>query len=181
MARPCGCGDRGRHKPTCDLASPPKAKVIKEPRACGCSALGRHKKECGTVSAVPILMEVMEDDEVLFLGGANDDEEVEWIRPTLTWLPDKKRQKTVEKRIRSLMRRRRSFYLDTINFDSERETWFVDSFSWVTQLDPETGIYSEYVGHLKNCLQFLGGSKGLWEPINRSPKRVRRYRRGLGI
>jgi len=181
MARPCGCGDRGRHKPTCDLASPPKAKVIKEPRACGCSALGRHKKECGTVSAVPIPMEVMEDDEVLSLGGGNDDEEVEWIRPTLTWLPDKKRQKTVEKRIRSLMRRRRSFYLDTINFDNERETWFVDSFSWVTQLDPETGIYSEYVGHLKNCLQFLGGSKGLWEPINRSPKRVRRYRRGLGI
>jgi len=106
MARPCGCGDRGRHKFTCDVMGVPEPVIIREPRTCGCQAKGRHKKECGTVSAVPIPM----DDEGWGIGGDSDDEEAEWIRPTLTWLPDKKRQKTVERRIRSLMRRRRSFY-----------------------------------------------------------------------
>ena len=44
--RPCGCGERGRHKSTCNLrgiSKPGYAKII---RTCGCSSQGRHKRTC---------------------------------------------------------------------------------------------------------------------------------------
>lgn len=142
-------------------------------RPCGCGDRGRHRKDCKGVSA-PI-----SDDAFIPIGG--EEEYVEWVRPVLAWHPNKKRQKGIEKRIRSLLRRHRSFYLDTINFDSEPETWFVDSWAWVSRIDSDTGKYSITLDHLNNCLEFLGGGKRLWENKKRSTGRRRRIKRGLAL
>lgn len=121
------------------------------------------------------------DDEIIPIGG--DSEYVPWVKPTLQWFPNKKRQKTIEKRIRSLMRRHRSFLLDTTDFDGESVIWHIDSWGWVSDQsrNPKNDFYDHTVGHIKNCLEFLGGSQTLWDSNKRSTRRRRTIKRGRGL
>ena len=83
--------------------------------------------------------------------------------PSLTLLG--KRTKTVEKRIRSLVKRKKAFFLTTISLDgTKEETWFVDSGNWVW-------VEGKFIGHVKNCIRFFHGPHPLWLDDNRKPKR----------
>ena len=53
VKRPCGCGERGRHKSTCNKIGIKIIKEKKRPRNCGCGERGRHKPEC-SLSNKPI-------------------------------------------------------------------------------------------------------------------------------
>ena len=121
------------------------------------------------------------DEETISIGG--DTEYVPWVKPTLQWFPNKKRQKTVEKRIRSLMRRRRAFFLETTDFEGEPVTWFIDGFGWVADQskNPTNDYWDHTVGHIKNCLEFLGGPQRLWENKKRSTGRRKAIKRGRGL
>ena len=83
-----------------------------------------------------------------------------------------KRTKTVEKRILSLLRRRKGFLLTTLSVKDNMTTeeWHVDSWGWVYVMNSETGKTS-LQGHIKNCLQFLNGSKPMWYDPDRPEKR----------
>ena len=121
------------------------------------------------------------DEEHIPIGG--DGKYEPWEKPTLQWFPHKKRQKGVEKRIRSLMRRRRAFYLETTDFEGEPITWHVDGWGWVSDKtrNPDNDFYDHTIGHLNNCVEFLGGSQRLWENKKRSTRRRRTVKRGLGL
>ena len=89
--------------------------------------------------------------------------------PKLVWYPNKKRQLTVERRIKSLVKRKKAFYLTTTSLDqdsNEEETWYVDSGNWAHKKD--SNEYNILVGHIKNCLEFLGGRKPLWKKKRRN-------------
>ena len=91
--------------------------------------------------------------------------------PTLTLLGT--RTKTVKKRIRSLVKRKKPFYLHTVSLDgTEEQKWFVDSGNWASNKN-------EFLGHIKNCLEFFGGSQPLWFDETRVVKRkyIKRNRR----
>ena len=121
------------------------------------------------------------DEEHIPIG--EDDQYEPWVQPTLEWFPHKKRQKGIEKRILSLLRRRKSFYLETIDFEGKPITWLVDSWGWVSDKteNPNNDFYDHTVGHIKNCLEFLGGSRRLWDNKKRSTRRRRTVKRGLSI
>ena len=152
MKRPCGCGERGRHKPTCNLAGIVKPKVKREPRTCGCGERGRHKPTC-TLSSMPkdVINEYADRTDLQGLYYAAYGKP-----PTLTWYPNRKRQRTVENRIIRLVRRYKAFYLNTISLDgNQEETWYVDGGNWVS-------CNNQFVGHIKNCLEFLDSNKSMW-------------------
>ena len=121
------------------------------------------------------------DEETIPIGDEGSYEE--WVKPTLEWLPHKKRQKGVEKKIRSLLRRRKAFFLETTDFEGEPVTWFIDGWGWVSDKtrNPNNDFYDHTVGHLKHCVEFLGGSQRLWENKKRSTRRRRTVKRGLGL
>ena len=93
------------------------------------------------------------------------------VPPTLTLLG--KRTKTVEKRIRSLVKRKRAFYVHTMSLDgTEEQKWFVDAGNWAT-------VDNVFLGHIKNCLEFFGGPHPVWFDATRIVKRkyIKRNRR----
>ena len=152
MKRPCGCGERGRHKPTCNLAGITKPIVMKEPRTCGCGERGRHKPTC-TLSSMP-------KDVVNEYAGRTDMQGLYYAAygkpPTLTWYPNKERQRTVENRIIKLVRRYKPFYLNTTSLDNvQEETWYIDAGNWVS-------CGHRLIGHVNNCLEFLDGNNPMW-------------------
>lgn len=155
--RTCGCGKRGRHKPTCAEANQ-TVTVIKKtpsiPRSCGCGARGRHKPTCETLIKTVITYEGATDIHSLVTYGYG-------IPPHLSWYPHKARQKTIENRLSRLVRRYKAFYLTTTSLDSnEEETWYIDAGNYaVISEGPRKGIM---VGHIKNCLKFLQGKRPLW-------------------
>ena len=84
--------------------------------------------------------------------------------PRLSWYPNKTRQKTVENSIKRLVSKFKAFYLTTTSLDKDsdaEETWYVDGGNWVHKKD--IGEYNKLVGHVKNCLEFLGGRRPLWK------------------
>ena len=88
--------------------------------------------------------------------------------PKLLWYPDKKRQTTTEHKIRSLVKRKKAFYLTTTSLDQdskEEETWYIDGGNWASK--KSGGEYNIVVGHIKNCLEFLGGTRPLWQKTRR--------------
>ena len=90
-----------------------------------------------------------------------------------------KRTKTAERRIRSLLKRRKPFFLTTLNVEDNQteEVWFVDSRGWVS-MNESIGLV-----HIKNCLEFLGGPQPIWYDPERPVKRAyvrRSVRRGSG-
>ena len=157
--RPCGCGERGRHKPTCNLAGITKPKVNREPRTCGCGERGRHKPTCtlsSTVESVKDEYEGKTDMQSLYYSAYGKP-------PTLTWYPNKERQATVENRIIRLVKRYKAFYLNTTSLDNNKEeTWFIDGGNWVSS-------DNQFIGRVNNCLEFLNGNHPMWYH-----KRVRR-------
>ena len=152
MKRPCGCGERGRHKPICNLAGVTKPKVKREPRTCGCGERGRHKPTCTLSSTVESVTDVYEDKtdlESLVYSAYGKP-------PHLEWYPDKERQKTVENKIIKLVKRKKPFYLMTNSLATgEKELWYIDAGNWAST----NGIF---VGHINNCLEFLQGRHPLW-------------------
>ena len=97
--------------------------------------------------------------------------------PKLVWYPDKKRQVTVERRIASLVKRKKAFYLTTTSLDqdsNEEETWYVDGGNWASKKND--GKYNILVGHIKNCLKFLNGLRPLWGNQPKKKTRTRRRR-----
>ena len=129
-------------------------------RTCGCWERGRHKPECSLSNKyVPIVNEYE---------GKTDINSIYYSAygkpPTLTWYPDKERQRTVENRIVKLIRRFKPFYLNTKSLDTgEEETWYIDGGNWAWS-------NNKLVGHIKNCLKFLNGSKPLWYNKRRGKK-----------
>ena len=106
-----------------------------------------------------------------------------YVKPTLQWYPHKKRQKGVEKRIRSLLRRRKAFYLETTDFEGNNTIWSVSGFGWASDKsgNPDNDLWDHTIGHINNCLEFLDGPQRLWEGKKRSSRRRRTVKRGLGI
>jgi len=106
--------------------------------------------------------------------------------PSLTLLG--KRTKTVEKRIRSLVQRRKSFCLSTMSLDNtEEQTWFVNGWGWAGVSESPSGrtnIHKDNkVVHIKNCLKFFGGPYPVWYDPKRTEKRTyirRTVSRGKG-
>lgn len=81
--------------------------------------------------------------------------------PKLSWYTTKSRQSTVEKRILSLVNRKKPFY---ITIDSNEE-WYVDSGNWCHL--KEGTKYSLTIGHIKNILPFLRGANPIkWNSWN---------------
>ena len=42
------------------------------------------------------------------------------------------------------------------------EFWFVDSWGWASSRNPDTMKFDRNLGHIKNCLKFLGGPQPRW-------------------
>ena len=182
--RTCGCGKRGRHKPTCSETGKP-TQVIKKSivpsRSCGCGTRGRHKKECAlrqldkTIQIIPELNSESKSLYELYISGYGKP-------PSLSWYPNKTRQRTVERRIGKLVSRYKAFYLTTIttssldNPSAEKETWFIDGGNWISKMSSE-GKYN-LVGHVKNVLPFLQGSNPIpWGDWDKPQERIKPKRR----
>ena len=95
-----------------------------------------------------------------------------WIKdnkpppPEVKYNPNHKRTKGAEKRIRSFLRRKKTFLLHTVSVEDNKtkETWHVDSGGWAS-------VTNKSLGHLVNCLEFLGGSQPIWYDPTRLEKR----------
>lgn len=88
----------------------------------------------------------------------------------LEYNPNRKRTKTIERRINSMLRRGVPFILKT-SILTEEDDWLVDAGGWVSTFNPDKGVYLNFLGHIKNCLPFLGGPYPVW--VDR-PQRKRR-------
>ena len=147
--RNCGCGERGRHKPTCINAGKVLSVIKKPPRNCGCGERGRHKPTCKLSTTVKKSGNPYKGKTTassLYHAGYGKP-------PHLEWYPDKAKQKTVENRISRLVKRYRAFYLTTKSIDKDSnktEVWFIDGGNWVS-------IDGKLIGHVKKCLPFLRG------------------------
>ena len=67
----------------------------------------------------------------------------------ITWIPGKKRQKTVQKRILRLLKKHRFFILNT-----GEEEFFVDKGSWVWQKG-DNGKYNKLIGNAQKFFPFI--------------------------
>jgi len=142
-------------------------------RNCGCDDRGRHKKTC------QVHIQRKEKEEVNAVGniykpykeGDDPDEYLYHLYiqgygkpPRLEWYPSKTRQSTMENRIKRYVKRFKAFHLTTTSLDKdsdEVETWYVDGGNWVYKKTDNQ--YNILVGHVKNCLPFLGGRRPLWK------------------
>ena len=103
-------------------------------------------------------------------------EELKYLQ--LEYNHTRKRRKTIERRITSLVKRHIPFFVKTSILTSE-DYWFVDSGGWVFQHESETmQDRGELLGHVKNCFPFMGGPRPIWK--ERKPlKRRRSIKRGF--
>lgn len=135
-------------------------------RTCGCGPKGRHRKECtsndvqGTSSLQQLYVEAYGKP------------------PNIIWERNKKRQATVERRIKSLVRRLKPFYLTVADYD---ELWYIDGGNWVHKINKKTE-YNLLIGHIKNILPFFHGSQripwGDWnKPEDERLKKKKRRRK----
>lgn len=139
--RECGCEDRGRHRRTC-------LKHIEK----GTLSIDKKSKKSTEGSS---LYELCSDSY--------------GTPPHLYWYPNTAKQKTVEHRIERYVRRYKSFYLTTSSLSAEsdeKETWYVDGGNWASKKD--SNGYNILVGHIVNCLEFLGGRRPQWKRRIRS-------------
>ena len=133
-------------------------------RTCGCGARGRHKKEC--VLRLPT-EKTPEPTKLhnLYIQGYGEP-------PHLTWFHNKSKQTIVERRIISLVKRYKSFYL---NIADENEVWYIDGGNWASQHYPR---YNKFIGHIKNILPFLNGAMPItWGDWNRIPEEIKPKRK----
>ena len=81
--------------------------------------------------------------------------------PKLKWFTTKSRQVTIEKRITSLVDRKKPFYI-TID---DNEEWFVDGGNWCHIKKGKNHALT--IGHVKNILPFLRGKNPIeWNSWN---------------
>ena len=133
-------------------------------RTCGCGERGRHIKECTSKLIEP--KHTKRSLRTLY-------HETYGKPPRLTWHRSKSRQATIERKIKSLVRRYKSFYLTIANED---EIWYIDGGNWTYQVHPNKK-YS-LIGHIKNLVPFLDGSRPIaWGSWNNPPEEVKPKRR----
>ena len=78
--------------------------------------------------------------------------------PHITWSFKKTKQATVERKMNSLVRRMKPFYLTVTKPDDTIEEWYVDGGNWICkQLADDK--YSKFVGHVRNVLPFIAGRR----------------------
>ncbi len=130
-------------------------------RECGCEDRGRHQRTCIKhidKQKIPIVNEYEGKTDINSLYYAAYGKP-----PSLSWYPNKERQRTVERRIEKLVRRYKAFYLTTTSVDDdlqEEEVWYIDGGNWASKIDANG--YNKLVGHIKNCLEFLDGRHPKW-------------------
>ena len=161
--RPCGCGARGRHKPTCALANTVavKEKTVVQARTCECSTRGRHSKNCITLQVDDIEEPITNDPNVYML---YLHEKYYGKIPHLSWVFNKDRQVTTEKRIASLLKKNKPLHLQVVTVDGQKEDWYIDSGNHVS-LKNEDGKYKDLIGNAYNVLPFLTKRVTVWELV----------------
>ena len=168
--RTCGCGERGRHKPTCNLVTIVNPKIKREARTCGCGERGRHKKECTSrppeiltpKNIEPKCTRTSLDTETLYYKAYGKP-------PQITWFRSKSRQTTVETRIKKLVKRYKAFYLSIAD---ENEVWYIDGGNWAFRIHGNKKY--NLIGHIKNIIPFLGGKHPIaWGDWNKVPEEVK--------
>lgn len=96
--------------------------------------------------------------------------------PSLQYNINAARTKGIEKRIRSLITRAKSFYLHT-DILTDHTDYFVDSGGWA--FSKTNDKYDIMIGHVKNLLPFLGGPLPIWQQKRTYTRH--RVRRGMHI
>ena len=83
------------------------------------------------------------------------------------------RTKTAEKKIISLLRRNKAFYLDTYSIEDgkTKQTWYVDCGGWASKQGGLEDVQFKPIGHIKNLLKFLDGNQPMWYDPERPEKR----------
>lgn len=84
-----------------------------------------------------------------------------------------KRTKTAEKKVVSLLRRNKPFFIDTYSIEdgTTKEIWYIDSGGWASKQGGLEDVQFKQLGHIKNLLEFLGGSHPMWYDPERPEKR----------
>lgn len=131
-------------------------------RTCGCSPKGRHRKECTSNDVQGTSL------QELYI-------EAYGKPPNVVWSYNKKRQATVERRIKSLVRRLKPFYLTV---EDCNELWYIDGGNWTYKINKKTE-YNLLIGHIKNILPFFQGSQRIpWGDWNKpEDERIKKRRR----
>ena len=115
-----------------------------------------------------------------------DEDYVEF--PVLTYMKHYARTKTVERKIRSLLRRGKSFILNT-NILTRDDILYVSGFNGMVQpcddaLDECKQVWYNkkeegHMLHINNCLPFLEGVRPVWGPPPEQRKRKVSMKRGI--
>ena len=115
-----------------------------------------------------------------------DEDYVEF--PVLTYMKHYARTKTVERKIRSLLRRGKSFILNT-NILTRDDILYVSGFNGMVQpcddaLDECKQVWYNkkeegHMLHINNCLPFLEGIRPVWGPPPEQRKRKVSMKRGI--
>jgi len=122
-------------------------------RACGCSDRGRHQREC--------TLHVNKKVDLVF----GEEAYVTPTIPHIEWSSTKTRQATVENRIKTLVKRRKSFYL---TIDTKYD-WYIVGGTYAAWTKRASRIYgyqtatqkkSSGIGAIGNLLPFLSGYRG---------------------
>ena len=122
-------------------------------RACGCNDRGRHQREC-TLHISNKKLDLVFGEEAY----------VAPIIPHIEWSSTKTRQTTVENRIRTFVRRRKSFYLTV----DDKYDWYVSNGSYVFWTKEASNTYGyetstqkkSGIGAIGNILPFFSGYRG---------------------
>jgi len=94
--------------------------------------------------------------------------------PSVVYNINKVKKQGIEKRIRTLVKKARSFWLET-NALGEYLKYFVDDGGWVTEVGTKGTI-----AHVKNILPFFDGPNPIWGDIKRTYVK-RQVNRGLHV
>ena len=95
-------------------------------------------------------------------------------KPSVVYNINKVKKQGIEKRIRILVKKARSFWLET-NALGEYLKYFVDDGGWVTEVGTKGTI-----AHVKNILPFFDGPNPIWGDIKRTYVK-RQVSRGLHV
>ena len=108
--------------------------------------------------------------------------------PVLTYKTHYSRTKTVEKKIRSLLRRHKPFLLNTNILTGDDIIWvsgingMVHAYRDASEECKEVWQAKKDEGHIlyvSNCLPFLKGSQPIWGPAPKKQKRKSAVKRGI--
>lgn len=95
-------------------------------------------------------------------------------KPSILYNIHKTKKQGVEKRIRTLVKKARSFWLET-NVLGNDIKYFVDGGGWVTEVGTKGTV-----SHIKNLLPFFDGPHPVWGEVKRTYVK-RQVNRGLHV